>query len=141
MGALEDPVSAWCWSKRLPTISIVDDDIWAREGIRELVEFLGYGARAFETAQQFLELGILGETVCLITDLQMPGLNGLELQQELKVQGSRIPVIFVTAFFDERRRDNALRAGAVGFLSKPFDERSLIDCLALAIKPPHGASA
>jgi FixJ family two-component response regulator len=128
-------------ARKLPTVSIVDDDIWAREGIRELVESLGFGARAFENAEQFLESGILGETACLITDLQMPGLSGLDLQKELRVQGYRIPVIFITAFPDERHRSSAFGAGAIGFLRKPFDERSLIDCLALAFKPPHDTLA
>lgn len=124
----------------MPTISIVDDDNWARDGIRELVESLGYGARTFESAEQFLESGAAGETACLITDLQMPGLSGLDLQRVLKAQGHRIPVIFITAFPDERRRSGAFGAGAVGFLSKPFDERSLIDCLTLAVRPLNGTS-
>lgn len=121
-------------------ISIVDDDIWARDGVRELVESLGYGARTFESAEEFLESGALEETACLITDLQMPGLSGLDLQRVLKAKGYGIPIIFITAFPDERRRSNALDAGAVGFLSKPFEERSLIDCLALAVKQ-EGPSA
>ena len=127
-------------AKKLPTISIVDDDNWARDGIRELVESLGYGARTFESAAQFLESSAPGETACLITDLQMPGLSGLDLQRMLKARGYRIPVIFITAFPDDRRRSSAFSAGAIGFLSKPFDERSLIDCLTLAVKPPNGAS-
>ena len=119
----------------MPMISIIDDDVWARDGIRELVESLGYGVRTFESAEQFLESSAPDETNCLITDIQMPGLSGLDLQRSLKAQGYRIPVIFITAFPDERRRSNAFDAGAVGFLSKPFGERSLIDCLALALKP------
>jgi FixJ family two-component response regulator len=118
---------------QLPTISIVDDDKWARDGVRELVESLGYNALAFESAEEFLESGRLSETTCLITDIKMPGLSGLELQRELLNQGHRTPTIFITAFPDEDRRMRALDAGAIGFLSKPFDERSLIDCLALAV--------
>jgi FixJ family two-component response regulator len=117
----------------LPTISIVDDDKWARDGIRELVESLGYNALAFGSAEEFLESGRLGETTCLITDIEMPGLSGLELQHKLLSQGYRTPTIFITAFPDDDRRRRALGAGAIGFLTKPFDEWSLIDCLALAV--------
>lgn len=118
---------------RSPTISIVDDDSWARDGIRELVESLGYQAFAFASAEQFLESNLLDKTTCLITDVQMPGLSGLDLQRELCSKGYRIPVIFITAYPDERRREYAIGAGAMGFLTKPFDERSLIDCLRLAV--------
>ena len=84
-------------------------------------------------AEQFLESDLLDKTACLITDLQMPGLSGLDLQRELGSKGYRIPIIFITAFPDDRRREHALGAGAVGFLTKPFDERSLIDCLSAAV--------
>jgi FixJ family two-component response regulator len=119
------------------TISVVDDDSWARDGVRELVESLGYQAFAFASAEQFLESGLLDKTACLITDVQMPGLSGLDLQHELGSKGYRIPIIFITAYPDERRREHALSAGAIGFLTKPFDERSLIDCLTLAVAAPH----
>ncbi|MFZ3361514.1 MAG: response regulator [Xanthobacteraceae bacterium] len=115
------------------TISIVDDDGWARDGIRVLVESLGYEAFAFVSAEQFLESDVLNTTACVITDLQMPGLSGLDLQRELGSKGYRIPIIFITAFPDDRRREHALGAGAIGFLTKPFDERSLIDCLSAAV--------
>ena len=77
------------------TISIVDDDSWVRNGIRQLVESLGYGARTFESAERFLESDAVEATNCLIADLQMPGLSGLGLQRVLKEQGYRIPVIFM----------------------------------------------
>lgn len=125
----------------MPTISIVDDDTWARNGIRELVESLGYGVCAFESAEQFLTSDVLDKTACLITDIQMPGLSGLDLHRELKAQGYSIPVIFITAFPDERRRSSAFGAGAIGFLTKPFEERSLVDCLALAVRPQNGTLA
>jgi FixJ family two-component response regulator len=116
-----------------PTISIVDDDSWARDGIRELVESLGYRAFAFVSAEQFLGSDLVDNTACLITDLQMPGLDGLDLQRELGSKGYRIPIIFITAYPDDKRRECALDAGAIGFLTKPFDERSLIACLSLAV--------
>jgi FixJ family two-component response regulator len=113
-------------------ISIVDDDALARDGIKELVESLGYKARTFVSAEHFLKSGLIAETACLITDLQMPGLNGLELQEALRSQGCRIPIILITAFPNEKHRNRALEGGALGFLSKPFDESSLIQCLAAA---------
>jgi tungstate transport system substrate-binding protein len=116
-----------------PLISIIDDDALARDGIRELVESLGYRAITFESAQHFLGSNTLAETTCLITDVQMPGLNGLELQEVLRSQGCYTPVILITAFPNEKHRSRALDAGAVGFLSKPFDEESLIKCLTAAI--------
>jgi len=117
-----------------PLISIVDDDALACDGIRELVESLGYRATTFESAQHFLGSSMLAETTCLITDLQMPGLNGLELQEALRSQGYQTPVILITAYPNEKHRKRALDNGAVGFLSKPFDEESLIKCLIAAIK-------
>src|SRR6201987_1962097 len=114
-------------------ISIVDDDALARDGIRELVESLGYKARTFVSAEHFLESGVIAETACLITDLQMPGLNGLELQEALRSQGHRTPIILVTAYPSENHRNRALDGGAVGFLRKPFEEASLIKCLTAAM--------
>jgi FixJ family two-component response regulator len=115
-------------------ISIVDDDALARDGIKELVESLGYKARTFVSAEHFLESGVIAQTACLITDLQMPGLNGLELQEALRSQGCCIPIILITAFPNEKHRNRALDGGALGYLSKPFDESSLIQCLAAASK-------
>jgi FixJ family two-component response regulator len=117
-----------------PLISIVDDDALARDGIRELIESLGYEAVTFISAQHFLESGLIAETTCLITDLQMPGLNGLELQEALRSQGYQTPVILITAYPNEKHRKRALDNGAVGFLSKPFEEEALIECLNAAIK-------
>jgi len=117
-----------------PLISIVDDDALARDGIRELVESLGYDVITFTSAKHFLQSDVIAETTCLITDLQMPGLNGLELQEALRSRGHRTAVIVITAFPNEIHRNRALHGGAVGFLSKPFDEASLIDCLTVAIK-------
>jgi FixJ family two-component response regulator len=114
---------------KAPLISIVDDDALARDGIRELVESLGYKAIAFESAEHFLESSALAETACLITDLQMPGLNGLELQEALRSRGYSTPVIVITAYPNERHRTRALENGAVGYLGKPFDDESLIECL------------
>ena len=116
-----------------PLISVVDDDALARDGIRELVESLGYKTTTFESAEHFLQSSMVAETACLITDLQMPGVSGLELQEALQSRGYHTPVILITAFPNEKHRTRALDNGAVGFLSKPFDEASLIKCLTAAI--------
>src|SRR6516164_9797395 len=115
-------------------ISIVDDDVLARDGIRELVESLGYRTTTFESAEDFLKSSVVADTACLITDLQMPGSSGLELQEELRSQGYHTPVIVITAFPNEKHRTRALDNGAVGFLSKPFNEQTLIEPLTVAIK-------
>jgi FixJ family two-component response regulator len=114
-------------------VSIIDDDALARDGIRELVESLGYESRTFVSAEHFLESGCVAKTTCLITDIQMPGLSGLELQEQLQAQGYRTPIILITAYPNEQQRNRALVAGAIGFLSKPFEERSLVECLDLAM--------
>ena len=118
-----------------PLISIIDDDSLAREGISELVESLGYKSVTFVSANHFLQSGLVSETKCLITDVQMPGLNGLELLEMLRSQDYDTPVILVTAYPNDKHRTRALDSGAVGFLSKPFHEQSLIKFLNVAIKP------
>jgi tungstate transport system substrate-binding protein len=117
---------------KAPLISIVDDDALARDGIRELVESLGYKTITFESAEDFLKSSLIAETACLITDLQMPGLSGLELQETLQSQGYQTPLILITGYPNKKNRTRALDKGAVGFLSKPFDEASLIECLTAA---------
>src|SRR5215472_7458624 len=119
---------------KAPLISIVDDDALARDGITELVESLGYKTTAFESAEDFLKSDVVADTACLITDLQMPGLSGLELQEALQSLGHQTPVIVITGYPNEKHRTRALENGAVGYLSKPLDEQTLIDCLTVAIK-------
>ena len=116
-------------------ISIVDDDDFVRESLRDLIESLGYEVATFESVESFLDAPYLRETSCLITDLQMPGLSGLDLQSRLIADGHCIPVVFVTGFPDEKFRVRAMSAGAVGFLRKPFDENALISCLESALSP------
>jgi FixJ family two-component response regulator len=110
-------------------ISIVDDDKSFREAAKMLVKSLGYAAATFASAEEFLESGRLRNTACLITDVRMPGMSGVDLQSHLLANGHRTPVIFVTAHREERLRERALAAGALGFLIKPFREENLIACL------------
>ena len=114
-------------------ISIVDDDAAVRETTQALVRSLGYNAMTFASAEEFLQSERVHDTSCLITDVQMPGLSGVDLQSLLLARGHHTPIIFVTAFPEEKIRARALEAGAVGFLSKPFDEERLIDCLNQAL--------
>jgi FixJ family two-component response regulator len=125
---------------KTPTISIVDDDKAMRDATRRLVKSLGLNAHTFASAEEYLQSDRLHDTSCLITDVQMPGLSGPELQNLLIARGFTTPIIFITAFLDEAARERALGAGAVGFLGKPFDEGSLIDCLKVALGSEGGAS-
>jgi FixJ family two-component response regulator len=117
-------------------ISIIDDDRSVREAIQGLIRSLGYATVAFGSAEDYLDSGRIGDTACIITDLQMPGLSGIDLQRRLIADGHRTPMIFVTAFPSDRLRKQALDAGAFGFLSKPFDEGSLITCIDKALQQP-----
>src|SRR4051794_31225120 len=105
----------------LPVISIVDDDECVRAAINRLVRSLGLSGRTFASADDFLQSASLDDSACLIADVQMPGMNGLELQSALLSRGNRLPMIFITAFPDAKIRARALQAGAIAFLSKPFD--------------------
>ena len=122
-----------------PVISIIDDDPSVREATRSLIRSLGYQAQAFSSAEEYLQSDHLENSSCLITDLHMPGMSGADLQDRLIAEGRRIPMIFMTAYFEERVRDQVMDAGAFGFLRKPFDDESLIACLDKALNgtPPR----
>jgi FixJ family two-component response regulator len=116
-----------------PVIAIVDDDESFRHATISFIRSLGYSAAAFPSADAFLNANVVNNTDCLITDVQMPGMSGIELQSHLIAQGHRVPVIFVTAFPETQARSRALRAGAIGFLGKPFGDENLISCLNKAL--------
>ena len=118
---------------QIPVIAIVDDDESFLQATISFVRSLGYSAAAFPSADAFLNSNAVENTDCLITDLQMPGMSSIELQNYLLAQGNRVPVIFVTAFPETEARGDALRAGAVGFLGKPFGDENLISCLNKAL--------
>jgi FixJ family two-component response regulator len=116
-------------------ISIVDDNQSFRESMHQLVMSLGYTVEAFPSAAEFLASRLLRETACLVTDVQMPGMTGVELHRHLVDAGYAIPTILVTAYPDEAIRDQALRDGVVCFLCKPVDDDHLDRCLRSALQP------
>jgi FixJ family two-component response regulator len=115
-------------------IAIVDDDESMRSAIEGLLKVTGLPARAFASAEEFLKSGQQHRATCLIADIRMPGMSGLELQAHLNAERCRIPTIFITAHGDEKMRLQALRAGAVEFLSKPFDDEALLESVRAALK-------
>ena len=119
-------------------IAIVDDDREAREALEMLVRSLGHNVSTFGSALEFLKSEKLHDTSCLITDLHMPGLSGLDLQDRLIADGHRIPVIFLTGHPSENARARAMKAGAVGFLSKPHDANHLTGCIEKAFRAHPG---
>jgi len=115
-------------------VAIVDDDDLMRSALQGLLKAVGLPAQAFASAEDFLKSGQQHQTGCLITDIRMPGMSGLELQAKLNAEACRIPTIFITAHGDEKMRMQALRAGAVEFLSKPFDDESLLESVRAALE-------
>ena len=124
-----------------PLITIVDDDVMVCEATKDLVETFGFNARTFTSAGEFLNSDCVSGTACLIADVQMPGMSGLQLHRKLIASGLRIPVIFITAFPDERVRKRALTAGAICYLSKPFDGESLRSCIRYATGYEKGTAS
>ncbi len=122
----------------MPLISIVDDDESVREATKTLVRSLGYKAETFGSAEEFLESTQIVATACLITDVQMPGLSGVELQDRLISDGHDLPTIFVTAFPDTKSERRALQSGAIAYLRKPFKEDHLVEHIDTALKKRRG---
>jgi len=114
-------------------ISVVDDDESIRRTTTLLIESFGFRAAAFESAENFLGSGRLNDTSCLIVDVQMPGMNGLQLQSQLAAAGCSIPIIFITAHDDKESRRRAMQAGAVAFLGKPFTDEQLLQSIRSAL--------
>lgn len=114
---------------KIPVIAVVDDDTAVRTGIDSLIRSLGFMVCLFGSAEEFLDSECLGKADCLITDVQMPQMSGVQLHEHLTALGMRIPTIFITAFPEERIRRRAMTGSAVGFLAKPFVAQVLIDCV------------
>jgi FixJ family two-component response regulator len=114
-------------------IAIIDDDIAVRWATNCLLRSLGYSTEMFSSADDFLRSGRIEEATCIITDVQMPGTTGVELQKRLNADGYRVPLIFVTGFPTKRTLDRVMAAGAFGFLTKPLRQECLIECLESAL--------
>jgi FixJ family two-component response regulator len=115
-------------------IAIVDDDESVRFALKGMMKSVGLPAQAFASAEDFLNSGILHPIACLIADIRMPGMSGLDLQKKLNAEHYRIPTIFITAHGDAKMRLQALRAGAVEFLAKPFDDEVLLENIRAALE-------
>ena len=115
-------------------VAIVDDDESVRSALQGLMKAVGLPARSFASAEEFLESGAREQAGCLIADIRMPGMSGLELQAALNAQNCRVPIIFITAHGDEKMRMQALRAGAVDFVAKPFDDEALVESVRAALQ-------
>jgi FixJ family two-component response regulator len=113
----------------LPLISVIDDDDSVRESLQGLIRSVGFAVKVFASAEEFLQSDHLHQTHCLILDVRMPGMNGLELQRELTDTHCEIPVIFITAHGNESARTQALKNGAVDYLGKPFSEDALLNAI------------
>jgi FixJ family two-component response regulator len=119
-------------------ISVIDDDESVRRTTTRLIESFGFRAAAFESAESFLSSGQLDCSLCLIVDVRMPGMNGVELQSQLAATDCRIPIIFITAYDDKESRRRAMQAGAVAFLAKPFTGEHLLQWIRSALRQEKG---
>jgi FixJ family two-component response regulator len=122
----------------IPLIAVVDDDEAIREAIQSLIRSVGLRAAVFASAEDFLHAGQLQATACLILDVRMPRMSGLELQRQLATANCPMPIIFITAHGDEEARARALRAGAVAFLDKPFSDEVLLRAVQAALPSSWG---
>ena len=121
-----------------PLIACVDDDVSAREALEGFLKAFGFTPDIFSSAEEFLQSARLDETACLITDLHLGGMSGLQLQSRLAASGHAIPVIVITAFPNDRVRERALSAGAICFLDKPFDKEDLLTGIRSALDRRQG---
>lgn len=115
-------------------ISVVDDDQSVRNAAKSLLNSSGFRAEVFASPDEFLESPLKQDTHCLILDLRMPGMNGLEMQRRLITERCKIPIVFITAYEDKKTREEALRRGAIEFLSKPFKEDALLEAIQRSLK-------
>jgi len=115
-------------------VAILDDDDSVRGALQGLLKVVGLPAQAFASAEEFLQSGQQHQTACVIADIRMPGMSGLELQAQLNAEHCRIPIIFITAHGDTKMRMQALRAGAVEFLTKPFNDEVLLESVRTALE-------
>ena len=115
-------------------VAIVDDDDSMRSALQGLLQSAEFPSQSFASAEEFLQSGQQHQIACLIADIRMPGMSGLELQAKLNAERCKIPIIFITAHGDEKMRMQALRAGAVEFMAKPFDDGALLESVRAALE-------
>jgi len=115
-------------------VSLIDDDESVRESLAALLNELGFAVNVFASAEEFLASGQIAQTGCLILDITMPGMSGIDLQRELKLRRQEIPIIFMTAQIDENLRLQVVEEGAVACLLKPFTDKVLLDALNTALR-------
>jgi FixJ family two-component response regulator len=115
-----------------PVIAVIDDDASVRRAVQRLLQAAGFAVETFATARAFLDTDSWPRTACLVLDVQLPGMSGLQLQEHLAASGISIPIVFITAYDDESTRDRVQRAGAVGYLRKPFDQGALLEAITRA---------
>jgi FixJ family two-component response regulator len=120
--------------RKTKMIAIVDDDDSMRNALQGMLECAELPSQSFASAEEFLKSGLQHKIACLIADIRMPGMSGLELQAHLNAERCRIPIIFITAHGDEKMRMQALRAGAVEFMTKPFNDEALLDSVRAALE-------
>lgn len=120
-------------SAAVPTVFVIDDDAGVRSSIRGLLKSVGLRSECFETAEQFLERNPANGPSCVVLDVGLPGINGLEFQQQLKSAGFDVPIVFITAYGDIRMTAKAMKSGAVEFLPKPFGDQELLDAIHQAL--------
>jgi FixJ family two-component response regulator len=137
---LEYLLSSWEFRVTKNLISVVDDDESVRRTTTLLIESFGFRAATFESAESFLASGHLHDTSCLIVDVQMPGMNGLQLQSHLAAAGCEIPIIFITAYDHKDSRQRAMQAGAAAFLGKPFNDEQLLQTIRSALRGEFGVT-
>ena len=116
-----------------PVISIVDDDESVRTALKSLIDSVGFRAEVFGSGEEFLKSPVVSQTDCLIADVRMPGMTGLELQERLNAAGASVPIVFISAHDDKEARARGLRAGAIDFLQKPFSEESLLGAISACL--------
>jgi FixJ family two-component response regulator len=117
----------------IPVISIVDDDESVRTALKSSIDSVGFSAEVFCSGEEFLKSSFVYRTHCLIADVRMPGMTGLELQERLNAAGSSVPIVFISAHDDKEARVRGLRAGAIDFLEKPFSEESLLGAISAGL--------
>jgi FixJ family two-component response regulator len=116
-----------------PVIAVIDDDASVRRALQRLLQSAGFMVETFATAREFLDADSWAQTACLVLDVHLPGMSGFELQEYLAISGIPIPIVFITALDDALTRERVHRAGAVGYLRKPFDQGTLIEAISRAI--------